>query len=208
MKVEIARKPFMTLVKLGERNIRKTIACRTKEEILQNHGEIQEQSLTLAETTRWQSCCFLCSELFWRGPTSAVASSLQVQGQAARPCEHCCCTPTRPAALFRAPELHKNFPEENFSRPEVILFYTVGWFLRSWAPFFVFDSAISRLASEEVRPSRNFTESFSSAVKAEKVSTERLSGSVNMILQKVDGEAVCETVKVFEKRPPVAVVAG
>ena len=74
---------------------------------------------------------------------------------------------------------------------------------------FVFDSAISRLASEEVRPSRNFTESFSSsAVKAEKLSTERLSGSVNMILQKVDGEAVCETVKVFEKRPPVAVVAG
>ena len=83
----------------------------------------------------------------------------------------------------------------------------MGWFLRSWAPFFVFDSAISRLASEEVRPSRNFTESFSSsAVKAEKVSTERLSGSVNMIPQKVD--AVCETVKVFEKRPPVAVVAG
>ena len=82
------------------------------------------------------------------------------------------------------------------------------WFLRSWAPFFVFDSAISRLASEEVRPSRNFTESFSSAVKAKKLSTERLSGSVNMILQKVDGEAVCETVKVFEKRPPVAVVAG
>ena len=84
----------------------------------------------------------------------------------------------------------------------------MGWFLRSWAPFFVFDSAISRLASEEVRPSRNFTESFSSAVKAKKLSTERLSGSVNMILQKVDGEAVCETVKVFEKRPPVAVVAG
>ena len=152
-------------------------------EILQNHGEIKEQQSLTLTGTRWQSCgcCFLCSGGFGclarAGVSSAAAAELllrplQVQGQAARPC--CTPTPTRPAALFRAPSLPKKlgFSGRKFLPPGSISILHVGCgsigYCAVWGPLSLSVSEISRQqASEELRPSRNFTESFSVAVKAE-----------------------------------------
>ena len=111
----------MTLVRPGARNLCKcvmsvydAIGSRSTGEILPNHGEIKEQQRAwpwLGPGGKVAAAAFSAPGVFGAGRRLArcccccwvaVASSLQVQGQAARPC---CCTPTptRPAALFRAP---------------------------------------------------------------------------------------------------------
>ena len=107
-------------------------AIGDKAVILQNHGEIKEQqSLTLTGTR----CCFLCSGVFGclaRPDVSPLPllscccvlckSKVRPPGPAAHPLP-----PARPHS-FGPPHFPKNgdFPEENFSRPEVFQSCTLG----------------------------------------------------------------------------------
>ena len=106
---------------------------------MQNHGEIKEQQSLTLTGTRWQSCgcCFLCSGGFGCLARAAVSShpllllscccvlcksKVRPPGPAAHPLP-----PARPHS-FGPPHFPKNwdFPEENFSRPEVFQSCTLG----------------------------------------------------------------------------------
>lgn len=137
--------------------------------------------------TRWQSCrcCFLCSGGFWRGPTSrplllllsccCVLSASPRSGRQALLLHTHSHPPGRTLSGPLPPHFPKNrdFPEENFSRPEVFfqscILGVAALGIAQFGDLCLYQSVgkISGQASEEVRPSRNFTESFSVAVKAE-----------------------------------------